>query len=650
MCGIAGLIGLNRSDEELNLTLQKMGKAIIHRGPDSNGTWVDSTTRLGFVHQRLSIQDLSPLGHQPMHSEDKRFTIIFNGEIFNFLELQKKLSALGQTFKGHSDTEVLIAAITHWGLKDTLKQCKGQFAIALFDHQKQTLDLVRDRLGEKPLYYGYLNNEFIFASELKAIIAAQEENKKPKINMSALGTYLRYGYISAPHSIFEGIHKIEPGTIVTLQLDKLVEMQFAQTQEDFWSLSDTYSKLSRQLIQDEKQALSQLDTTLNGVVNQQSIADVPLGAFLSGGIDSSLVSACLQANSDKPIDTFTIGFHEKGFNEAEHAKKIAQHIGSKHHELYLNAQDILDVVPKLPSLYDEPFADSSQIPMYLVSQLARENVTVCLSGDGGDELFAGYNRYIQTQKMFGKLKKIPSPIRHILAKGLTSVAPGQWDNVYELANKMLRRTGGANTGVKIHKLCNLMSVPDLSSAYRYLCGYWQNPQELLQQKIDEPELGNHLDFEENFLDAAMYWDQQWYIPGDNLVKTDRASMGVSLEMRLPLLDKDMVEFAWQIPNSMKVKNGDSKWLLRQLLYQYVPQSLIDRPKMGFSIPIAHWLRNELREWCESLLNPELLASQGIFNVEVLTETYQQHLSGKFDHANKLWTVLQFQAWYTEMGY
>ncbi|GAB1264212.1 asparagine synthase (glutamine-hydrolyzing) [Aurantivibrio infirmus] len=649
MCGIAGLVGLNRPDDELESTLQAMGQSIVHRGPDSSGTWIDSETRLGFVHQRLSIQDLSQLGHQPMHSQDGRFTIIFNGEIFNFLELRKELEALGQTFKGHSDTEVLVAGITHWGLDDTLKKCKGQFAIALFDKKNKTLQLVRDRLGEKPLYYGYLNNEFIFASELKAITTAHA-GSKPKINLSALGSYLRYGYISAPQSIFEDIYKVEPGTIVCFRLDRLSGHEFEKSQNSFWSLRNTYSEFSAHTIQDDQEAISELDTTLTRIINQQAIADVPLGAFLSGGIDSSLVSACLQANSSKPIDTFTIGFHEKDFNEAEHAKKIAQHIGSKHHELYLNAQDTLDVVPKLPTLYDEPFADSSQIPMYLVSKLARENVTVCLSGDGGDELFAGYNRYIQTQKMFEKFRSVPAPIKKIVSSGLNSIAPGQWDNLYSNANKILGRKGGANTGVKLHKLGALLSKPDLESSYRYLCGYWQNPQDLLRQAIDEPSLTSELNFNEKFLDAAMYWDQQWYIPGDNLVKTDRASMGVSLEMRLPLLDKELVEFAWRIPNSMKVKNGDSKWLLRQLLYQYVPQSLIDRPKMGFSIPIAHWLRNELRDWCETLINRDLLERQGIFNVDVLMETYKQHLSGKFDHANKLWTVLQFQAWYVAMEY
>ena len=648
MCGIAGFAGNTRSTQEREQLALQMGNAIFHRGPDSSGIWLDDATGLSLVHRRLAIQDLSPLGYQPMHSQDDRWVLVFNGEIFNFHSLRQALLSLGHSFKGHSDTEVLLAAINQWSLIEALAKCKGQFALAIYDRQQQELHLARDRMGEKPLYYGYIDGELCFASELKALFAFSD--KKLSINMDGLASYLRYGYISAPHTIFQEIQKIEPGKIITFSLHGETSGKFASKQCAYWSLEDVYRRGQQELFQNESEALAELDSTLNKVIQEQAIADVPLGAFLSGGIDSSLVAALLQANSKVPVDTFTIGFHDKEFNEAEFAKQIATHIGSNHHELYLDGKTILDVIPKLPELYDEPFADSSQIPMYLVSQMARQNVTVCLSGDGGDELFCGYNRYIETQRLLRKIHSSPPLLRKFVAAGVTSVSPEAWNNVYQGLNKIVGRQGGANTGLKIHKLAELLNTDSPANAYKFLSSYWQQPGKLLQQAAHDIPLECPLDFSERFLDAAMVWDQQWYIPGDNLVKTDRASMSVSLEMRLPLLDKDIIEFAWRTPNTMKVKNGTSKYLLRQLLYQYVPQELIDRPKMGFSVPVARWLRSDIRDWADSLLDRQLLEDQGIFNTDILLNTYQEHLRGKADHSHKLWTVLQYQAWAKTYNY
>ncbi len=651
MCGIAGIVNFHDSVESLEEKSKAMISAITHRGPDSQNIWSYKNCGLVLGHRRLSIQDLSHNGLQPMQSSSGNSTIVFNGEIYNFLSIRQELLSTGLTLKSSSDTEVLLEAIELWGIEKSISKCKGMFAFALWDNQTGQLHLVRDPIGEKPLYYGLIDKQFIFASELKAFFAIINP-KSLDIDNDALGSYLRYGYISAPHSVFKQIKKLEPGHLLTVPIQELKKtnalMAFfdgASKSIPYWNLDSIRQKNIKSLITSEAHAVNGLDQLLNSIINEQSISDVPLGTFLSGGIDSSIVSAILQANSSSPIDTFTIGFHEKSFNEALHAKSVAQHIGSKHHEVYISSKDAMNIVPDLSTIYDEPFADSSQIPTFLVSQLAKKNVTVCLSGDGGDELFAGYNRYTMPVSMFKKTQSMPSLLQKLSSTFLTSVPPKYWDKAYELCLLLFRKTGSANFGLKVHKLGELFKHNSLDTVYRYLSGYWQDPELLINERINEPLLTSNLSFDENFIESAMLWDQKWYLPGDNLAKSDRASMACSLEMRLPLLDRELIEYSWRIPNNMKVRGNVSKWLLRQVLYRYVPQDLIDRPKMGFSVPVAQWIRKDLKSWSQELLSRTLLKEQAIFNPELLGKIHNEHLTGKFDHSHKLWTVLMFQAWY-----
>ncbi|WMS86193.1 asparagine synthase (glutamine-hydrolyzing) [Pleionea litopenaei] len=648
MCGIAGIISYQEPIKELTGKAEAMVKAIAHRGPDADDIWLSNEENLLLAHCRLAIQDLSPMGAQPMHSASQRFVITFNGEIYNFLELRKELNSLGLGFRGHSDTEVLLEGIEHWGLDATLEKLCGMFAFGLFDKKTKQFTLVRDRIGEKPLYYGCYNNQVFFASELKAIFALHSP-KQFTIDHNALASYLRYGYINAPLSIFQNIRKLNPGHKMTIDLSAGKNQSISHVEQlpqvPYWSLASVVDSARSQLLTDEPTAIAQLDTLLNQIITEQSIADVPLGAFLSGGIDSSTVAAIAQANSNKPVDTFTIGFDDKSFNEAEHAKAVAKHIGSNHHETYITGANTLDLVPSIASIYDEPFADSSQIPMIIVSQLAKQHVTVSLSGDGGDELFAGYNRYTQTERMYAKIRRLPKFARSMLSTAINSVSPTTYDRVYQSLKSLSGRKGAANVGLKLHKLSGLMSTKDLSEAYRYLSSYAQNPSELLVQPSSEPDFLISQNFNSDFLNGAMEWDQRYYLPGDNLVKSDRASMFTSLEMRLPLLDKKLIEFAWTVPNHMKLKDGQSKWLLRQVLYKYVPKELIERPKMGFSIPIAQWLKSDLVELTSELLDKDYLDQQGIFNSQLVHSVYKEHIKGHSDNSNLLWTILMFQMWY-----
>lgn len=649
MCGITGIFDFSPSKaESIKEQIKRMNTAINHRGPDSSDFWLESSIPLALGHTRLAIHDLSPTGTQPMTSKSERYIIVYNGEIYNFKDLKKTLENQGECFKGSSDTEVLLALIERVGLQKAIHQCKGMFALALFDQKTQRLYLARDRLGEKPLYYGICNQTLVFASELKSIYAIQPA-KDLNIDFSALASYLRYGYISAPFSIFQELKKLEPGHILTIPLNKpsLIDntKKLLSFSEPYWHIEQV--KHTSKLIKNEKVAKHQLDQLLNKVINEQALADVPLGAFLSGGIDSSVVASILQSNSSNSIETFTIGFDDDSFNEAKHAKAIAKHIGSRHNELYIKANDALLKVEHLAHTYDEPFADSSQIPMMIVSELARKNVTACLSGDGGDELFAGYNRYTFTENLHKKTQLIPPYLRNIISKSLNIPSPSSWDKLALIYQRLRHKKGSASVGLKVQKLAEILKHESLNESYLYLMGYWQNPNQLLKNSTDEPILDISSNFEANFLDAAMHWDQKWYLPGDNLVKTDRASMQASLEMRLPLLDKEVIEFAWSIPNSMKLRGGQSKWLLRQVLYDYVPKQLIERPKMGFSIPIADWIRNELKDWAYDLLSPKFLNRQEIFNPIEVRKVYEQHMSGKHDHSHKLWTILMFQAWYKE---
>ncbi|MEN0037783.1 MAG: asparagine synthase (glutamine-hydrolyzing) [Cellvibrio sp.] len=644
MCGIAGVIDNALNEAELRSLTTFVTDALYHRGPDDAGVWIDEETHVALGHRRLSIHDLSPLGAQPMCSASGNLVIAFNGEIYNFKSIGQKLSEAGCRFRGSSDTEILVNAIEYWGLEATLGQCVGMFAFAVYDKVKKTLTLARDRIGEKPLYYGFIEKKFIFASELKGILSAIG-SERPGIDVGALSSYFRYGYISAPHTIYENIKKLEPGAYFTINVTEIENGPIDIDSQRYWTIDSLLPESSQSLLRDEELAVSKLDTLLNYVVGEQALADVPLGAFLSGGIDSSVVASILQSQNETPIDTFTIGFDDPSFNEAEHAKAIASHIGSRHNELYISARDALNVVPSLSRIYDEPFSDSSQIPMLIVSRLARKKVTVCLSGDGGDELFCGYNRYTHAKNVVQKMQKAPDILKKLGRYGLKSISPGAWDYLYLNTNKVLGKKGGANFGSKMYKLADLAAAKDAQSAYDFLCSYWSNPEQLFVATAKEPLLTAKQSFETNFLGAAMEWDQKWYLPGDNLVKTDRASMDASLELRVPLLDLRVIEFSWSIENELKLKQGLSKWILRQVLYKYVPSKLIDRPKMGFSIPIGHWLRNDLRDWAESFVSTEFLSSQGIFRSEIIQKIWRQHLVGSHDHSNKLWTFFMFQDWY-----
>jgi asparagine synthase (glutamine-hydrolysing) len=650
MCGIAGIFNPSQKICSPSQTATQMATAILHRGPDSQNHWLDVSQRLLLVHCRLAIQDLSPQGNQPMCSTSGRYTIVFNGEIYNFKYLASKLKANGISFRGHSDTEVLLAGFERWGVEKTIEQCSGMFAFALFDNACNTLTLARDRMGEKPLYYGIIDEKFYFASELKAIFSIYKPSKLT-IDKGALASFLRYGYISAPNTIFNEIKKLKPGCLLTLDLSSretsalIHQVNKPSTISTYWDLNKVRAKALETTIENTDIAKEKLDELLNSIVCEQIISDVPLGTFLSGGIDSSIVTAIAQANSEKSIDTFTIGFHEKNFNEAEHAKRVARHIGSRHHEVYVSPKDALNVISSLPSLYDEPFADSSQIPTFLVCQLARQKVTVCLSGDGGDELFAGYNRYCVTESMYHKIQQLPEPARRLFAKLLTSFPPVLWDKLYQFLKSFTGRKGASNIGLKVHKLGELFRLTSLNETYRYLTSYWYMPEKIIKNPEKEKNLLCEGSFETDFIETAMLWDQLYYLPGDNLVKSDRASMATSLEIRLPLIDHRLVDFSWQVPMSMKYREGKSKWLLREVLYQYVPRSIIDRPKMGFSIPIAKWLRHELKEWAESFLNNQYIEQQNIFHASTIQTIWNQHLSGRYDHSHKLWALLMFQSWY-----
>lgn len=643
MCGITGFFDAScqMSDQEMRCVVQNMSQALTHRGPDDGGRWVDTQSGVALGHRRLAILDLSPEGHQPMDSANGRYMIAFNGEIYNFLELRHDLERLGHFFRGHSDTEVMLASFSQWGVEQSVKRFNGMFAFAVWDRQERLLHLGRDRLGEKPLYYGWSGQTFLFGSELKALKA--HPNFKAEINRDALTLFLRHSCVPTPYCIYQGIYKLPPGTILTCN------GRDCDTPQPYWSAREAAeSGIAEPFTGSEQEAVAQLDTLLQEAVKLRMVADVPLGAFLSGGIDSSTVVALMQTQSSQPVKTFTIGFYEDAYNEAEYAKAVAQHLGTDHTELYITPAEALAVIPKLPSLYDEPFSDASQIPTFLVSQLARESVTVSLSGDGGDELFAGYNRYFWGRSIWQKVGWTPPIMRSLAARALTSLSPQAWDRSFTnfsrlLPTKLKQRTPGDN----LHKLAEILAVPDPDAMYTGLVSHWKEPAALvvggsepLTTVSDRQKWAKLPDFTQRM----MYLDTVTYLPDDILVKVDRASMGVSLEARVPLLDYRVVEFAWRVPLSMKIRDGQGKWLLRQVLDKYVPQNLIERPKSGFGVPIDKWLRSPLRDWAETLLDENRLRQEGFFNPQLIQQKWTEHLSGDRNWQYYLWDVLMFQAW------
>jgi asparagine synthase (glutamine-hydrolysing) len=635
MCGIAGYLGEVKHPIDC---LTKMADAISHRGPDNIGVWSDHNPSIGFAHSRLSILDLSSAGNQPMHSLSGNYVIIFNGEIYNYKSLRSELELINQrNWLGHSDTETLLAAIEEWGLKKTLVKAKGMFAIALWDKNSNKLSLACDRIGEKPLYYGWVNNQFVFSSELKSIKVFPEFNNS--IDRNSLALFLRFNSIPAPYSIYKDIFKLEPGQIVEInsQSSKLEKYKF-------WSLEEVYKNGSENKFRGSSvQAINQLEKILSEAVSSQMQSDVPLGAFLSGGIDSSTIVALMQSHSNSQVNTFTIGFNSKEFDESKHAEMVANHLGTNHFNKFVTEKDALDVIPNLPDIYDEPFADSSQIPTYLVSKFAKEKVTVALSGDAGDELFGGYNRYIFSQKMFKNISKTPNSIKKLMSKIMFSLSEEKWNFILG----RLMRNRYSNIGHKIHKTANIVSSKSIRDLHFKLISQIQNPSDWLKDSNEYESVFN--DNEDRFkeldsVEIMMAYDLISYLPTDILTKVDRAAMSVSLETRVPFLDPDVIQFSASIPMEFKIRNGVTKWLLREVLYKHVPKDLIERPKMGFAVPLAEWLRGPLKDWAESLLDEKRLHQEGFFNVEFVRDKWSEHISGRRNWSHQLWNVLMFQAW------
>lgn len=647
MCGFVGFLGRD-AFENADAVLQRMADAIAHRGPDAYGAWHDAQAGIALAHRRLSILDLSPAGAQPMASGCGRYVIAFNGEIYNHLDLRRDLGEM--PWRGHSDTETLLAGFAAWGIRATVERCIGMFALAVWDKAERTLTLVRDRMGEKPLYYGWQGQgraaSFVFGSELAALKA--HPAFVANINRDALCLYMRHNAMNAPHSIYQGVYKLVPGQLLTLSLAAR-EPHI----ETYWSLPQVAEQgVANPFAGSDTQAVDALELLLKDAVRQQMVADVPLGAFLSGGIDSSTVVALMQAQSSRPVKTFTIGFNEEDYNEAVHAKAVAQHLGTEHTELYVTPQQALDVIPRLPTLYSEPFADSSQIPTFLVSQLARQDVTVALSGDAGDELFAGYNRYVLTHKLWSKMGHIPKALRATAAASLRALPPHTWNALAKPVQPFLPATlRQANLGDKLHKGAAVLTANSVDDLYLGLVTHWE-PEGLV---LGGAEPLTHLRGQPlplmglGDIERMMALDGITYLPGDILVKTDRAAMGASLEGRVPFLDHRVVEFAWRLPQSMKLRNGVGKWVLRQVLYRHVPKALIERPKMGFGVPIDNWLRGALRDWAEDLLDERKLREQGFFNPAPIRQKWAEHLSGKRNWQHHLWDVLMFQAWLAKEG-
>lgn len=638
MCGIGGLIaqgGGSFSSEKL----ERMTKSLAHRGPDDSGLWIDAEARIGLGHRRLSIIDLSPEGHQPMVSASGRYVVAYNGEIYNYQVLKAELDRTGRspTWRGHSDTEVLLAGVEAWGLVATLHKLVGMFAIALWDRQTSELSLARDRMGEKPLYYGNVEGHFAFASELKAFRAISTHALD--IDRTSLSEFMRFGYVPAPRSIHVGIQKVPPGQFVTFS----AASGSAREPVTYWSVESAEIQSLGQRIAgfDDGQLVDLLHDRLREAVHFQMVADVPLGAFLSGGVDSSLVVALMQSHSERRVRTYTIGFREGAFDEAPYARAVAQHLGTEHTELVVTPDDALGLIEFLPKIYDEPFADSSQIPTTLISRLTRQHVSVALTGDGGDELFAGYPRYQLTAALWSWVSSRPLLLRRALAATLRSVPSQTWDGLLGL---LPAKSHPTINGRRMHLLAQLMVCSSLEEMYVRLMSRWQ-PEDDLVLGVSQPAVSaTQWDKTLKDVDAMRLWDAKNYLPDDLLVKVDRAAMSASLETRAPLLDHRVVELAMALPMHALVRRGVGKWALRRVLDRYVPRNLIDRPKAGFEVPLGDWLRGPLRPWAQSLLDPAKLRREGYINAEKIGQVWKEHLTGRSDRSLHLWNVLMFEAW------
>ena len=653
MCGIAGFVDLRaaRSAGELSDIATRMATAIIHRGPDDAGVWVEAESGVALGFRRLAIIDLTPTGAQPMVSADGRFVLVYNGEIYNHHELRADLERAGIALRGRSDSEVLLEFAARFGPAATLRRANGMFAFALWDREARVLHLARDRMGEKPLYYGLVGDSLVFASELKSLRPVP--GFSGEIDRAALAAYLRLGYVPAPFSIHRGIGKLPAGTHLEVHLEEFARSRRLPEPVAYWTVADAVAAgVADPLTAGDDAAIEQLDWLLRDAVAMRMEADVPLGAFLSGGIDSSTVVALMQAQSERPVRTFTIGSPDAGYDEAHAAKAVAAHLGTDHTELYVTGEDALDVVPRLPALYDEPFGDSSQIPTFLVAELARRSVTVGLSGDGGDELFGGYNRYVYAPAVWHRIGGVPAGVRRAAGHALAVAPPGVYDGLYRAVERALpARARQRMPGDKLHKLGGVLGCAGPEEIYRALVSQWPQPEAVARGAIERqaalppfPAAGRSPEALAAFTRWMGHADMVTYLPDDILAKVDRASMGVSLEARVPLLDHRVVELSARVPMGMKIRDGRSKWLLRQVLYRYVPAELVERPKMGFGLDVGAWLRGPLRDWAEGLLGEYRLRDEGYLDPAPIRAALAEHQSGRRNHAQRLWAVLMFQSW------
>lgn len=644
MCGIAGFVAdptQRQSFDQIERIARAMDLSLAHRGPDDHDVWLDPEAGVALVHRRLSVLDLSSAGHQPMHSADGRYVIVYNGEVYSHAPIRAEIEATGHRFRGHSDTEVILESVARVGVQATIDRLIGMFALAIWDRKDRTLTLVRDRLGIKPIYWAKVHGLMMFGSELKAL--RQHPGWTPRIRPEATASFLRHNYIPAPHTIYQDVYKLEPGTILTLPFGGEPKI------EKFWDARElAMAGLRNPINEDDTTLTDLLEKLLIDAVGIRMIADVPFGAFLSGGIDSSTVVALMKAANAGPVKTFSIGFEQTGFNEAPYAAAIAKHLGTEHTELMVTPREALDVVPKLADMFDEPFADSSQIPTYLVSAMTQKHVTIALSGDGGDELFAGYNRYQMTKRFWRTLSFAPSPIRNTFAAGLTSLSTERWDRLFA---KLPGKLSPSQAGDKIYKLASVLKLTDADQMYRQLISHW-SPAEVAPLVAElKGLLWDHTtrkDFPD-LLDRMQFFDLVTYLPDDILTKVDRTSMAVALEVRVPLLDHRVVEWAWRLPQTAKIRGGTTKWLLRQVLYKHVPRELVERPKMGFGVPLAEWLRGPLKDWAESLLSEERLCATEFLDHKLIRRYWSEHLSGKRNWQYLLWDVLMFEAWRERWG-
>lgn len=650
MCGIVGVVRNGaHSSFSLNEVVQAMTEPLAHRGPDDDGAWVDEDAGVALGFRRLAILDLSPTGHQPMMSPDDELVIVFNGEIYNHLELRRALEVTnrGIAFRGTSDTEILLAAIQTWGVEDAIRRSRGMFAFALWDRRARSLTLARDRLGEKPLYYGQLGTSFVFASELKAL--RRHPEWRGAIDRDAIVAFMRYQYIPAPQSIYAGIYKLPPGTMLTLPAGR---SGAEATASYYWSLQDVTLGGAWQPFRGSwEEAVERTDALLRDAVRHQMLSDVPLGALLSGGVDSSAIVGAMQAEAGSTrIKTFTIGFHEHGYDEAHYARAVANHLGTDHTELYVTAQQAIDVIPRLSFIYDEPFADASAIPTVLVYELAKRSVTVALTGDGGDELFGGYSRYRHGANLARISHASPRAVRASVSQLLTSISPAMWDRGASALSLIAPILSRRQIGNMVHRVAALLTEPNPVAMYRRSVSDWTEPTSLVLAAISPEAIGAGWSDPSGWPDLRqwmMYTDLSTYLPDNILVKSDRASMSTSVESRSPFLDHHLVEFAASLPIEWKIKGSETKRILRNVLARYVPPVLTDRPKQGFVVPIGEWLRGPLRDWAEDLLSESRLRDENLIDPAAVRATWQEHVSSDRDWQRRLWNVLMFQAWFAE---